>query len=281
MKHETINLDMEGAVSASLSLYIQEDYPETYGTRKRPIVLVCPGGGYAYTSVREGEPIALQFLTAGCHAAVLWYDTSKEGVRYPQSLLELATAVGMIRNCADGLAIDKDKIILAGFSAGGHLAACLGCFWHEEWLEQKMGCPKESYRPNGLILAYPVITSGKYAHKGSFENLLGDTATPQLLEKLSLEKQVTGHMPPTFLWHTFEDGSVPLENSMLFASALREAGVHFEYHVFPHGGHGYALATEETASAPDRHEVDPQCEQWMALCKNWIRYNYICNSFNS
>ena len=83
MKYENIKLDMDGAVQASLSLYIQEDYPATYGLRRRPIVLVCPGGGYEHVSVREGEPIAFNFLTAGCHAAVLWYDISKDGVEYP------------------------------------------------------------------------------------------------------------------------------------------------------------------------------------------------------
>ena len=275
MKYENIKLDMDGAVQASLSLHIQEDYPATYGLRRRPIVLVCPGGGYEHVSVREGEPIAFNFLTVGCHAAVLWYDISKDGVEYPQELLELAKAVSIIRKRADELAIDKDKIILAGFSAGGHLAASLGCFWHEEWLEKEMNISKESYKPNGLILAYPVITSGEYAHVGSFVNFMGEKASHELEVKLSLEKQVTENVPPVFMWHTFEDGAVPLENSLLFASALRRAGINFEYHVFPHGGHGYALATKETAAIPERKEIDPQCEQWMELCKNWLKYNFI------
>ena len=111
MKYENIKLDMKGAAQVSLSLYIQEDYPNTYGERKRPMVLVCPGGGYEHVSVREGEPIAFNFLTARCHAAVLWSDISSDGVEHPQELLELAKAVSIIRERADELAIDKDKII--------------------------------------------------------------------------------------------------------------------------------------------------------------------------
>ncbi|MDE6220389.1 MAG: alpha/beta hydrolase [Lachnospiraceae bacterium] len=274
MKYENIQVAVEGTVQATLSLYIQEDYADTYGERRRPMVLVCPGGGYEHVSVREGEPVALHFLTAGCHAAVLWYDISKQGVEHPQELKELAWSVAYIREHAKQYAIDPDKILVAGFSAGGHLAASLGCFWDKEWLEKEMQMQSACYRPNGLILAYPVITSGAFAHRGSFDNLMGGKAGDKLAEELSLEKQVTDKVPPVFMWHTFEDGAVPLENSLMFASALREAGVNFEYHVFPHGGHGYALATRETAMK-EGVEIEPQCEQWMALCRNWLKYNFV------
>lgn len=274
MKCENIKIEIADSVQATLSLYIQESYPELYGERRRPVVLVCPGGAYEHVSPREAEPIALQFLTAGCHAAVLWYDIARQGVAHPQELLELAKAAAYLREHADEYAIDRDKLLVAGFSAGGHLAASLGCFWHEDWLEKEMGMPGENYRPNGLILAYPVISSGEFAHRGSFINLMGEGASPELEEKLSLENQVTEKVPPVFMWHTFEDGAVPLENSLLFAMALRRAGVSLEYHVFPHGGHGYSLATKETAM-PSLVEIEPQCEQWMQLCKNWLKYNYI------
>ena len=87
---------------------------------------------------------------------------------------------------------------------------------------------------------------------------------------------MTDKVPPVFMWHTFEDGAVPLENSLMFAAALRKAGVNFEYHVFPHGGHGCSLATAET-SMPNGTEIEPQCAQWIELCKNWIKYNFIEN----
>lgn len=287
MKYEVINIEIANSKQATLTLYLQDNFPEIYGERKRPLVVVCPGGGYEHVSQREAEPIALQFLTGGCHAAVLRYDISHDGAEFPQHLLELATAVSYIREHAKEYAIAEDKILVAGFSAGGHLVASLGCFWKEAWLEKVMqeqkGVKKESYEPNGLILAYPVITSGEFAHRGSFVHIMGSKAdkgceitgwsAKELEEKLSLEKQVTDAVPPVFMWHTFEDGAVPLENSLFFASALRKANVNFEYHVFPHGGHGYALGTKETAMYTMK-EIDPQIPEWINLCKNWIQVNY-------
>ena len=287
MRYEVMDIKIANSVQANLTLYIQDQYPEVYGDRKRPMVLICPGGGYGHVSPREGEAVAMHFLTAGCHAAVLRYDIADHGVEFPQHLLELGATVSYIRENAKELTVVSDQILVAGFSAGGHLAASLGCFWHEEWLEKLMkkelGVSKESYQPNGLILAYPVITSGEFAHRGSFENLMGSKAQAgceytgltgkELEAKLSLENQVTKNVPPVFMWHTFEDGAVPLENSLFFASALRKAGVKFEYHVFPNGGHGYSLGTEETAMQPAMKEMDPQIPQWMDLCKKWIQYN--------
>lgn len=274
MKYESVKVEVKGSVQAVLSLYIQDDHPETYGDRKRPLVLICPGGGYEHVSVREGEPVAFHFLTAGCHAAVLWYDISRQGVEHPQELMELAWSMAYIREHAAEYAIDKDKILVAGFSAGGHLAASLGCFWDKDWLEKEMQMNKEQYQPNGMILAYPVITSGEFAHRGSFVNLMGSKASEEMEKELSLENQVTDKVPPVFMWHTFEDGAVPLENSLMFAAALRKAGVNFEYHVFPHGGHGYALATKETAMMEGK-EIEPQCEQWITLCASWLKHNFV------
>ncbi len=274
MIYEKIPVAVEGTVQAELALYIQDDHPETYGERRRSMILICPGGGYEHVSVREGEPVAFHFLTAGCHAAVLSYDISRQGVVHPQALKELAWSVAYIREHAACYAIDPDKILVAGFSAGAHLTASLGCFWDRAWLADMMRMPGTSYQPNGLILAYPVITSGEFAHRGSFENLLGGNAGVESASDLSLENQVTDKVPPVFMWHTAEDAAVPLENSLLFANALRRAGVNFEYHVFPHGGHGYALATKETAMKGGVG-IDPQCEQWIGLCKNWLKYNFV------
>ncbi|OLA59207.1 MAG: acetylesterase [Roseburia sp. CAG:10041_57] len=274
------------SVQATLTIYAHEDYPEVYGERNRPMIVICPGGGYEHVSPREGEAIALQFMTTGAHAAVLRYDVSGQGAEFPQHLLELSASVAYVRKHAAEYCIDPDKILLAGFSAGGHLAASLGCFWKEKWLEELMqaetGATMKDYQPNGEILAYPVITSGEFAHRGSFVKIMGSEAEQgyaplglsaiELEEKLSLENQVTSDFPQTFMWHTFEDGAVPLENSLFFAEALRKAGVNFEYHVFPHGGHGYALATKETAMKEGK-EINAQCAQWIDLFKSWMKYN--------
>ena len=284
MKYEVIDMKIAHSVQATLTIYAHEDYPEVYGERNRPMIVICPGGGYEHVSPREGEAIALQFMTTGAHAAVLRYDVSGQGAEFPQHLLELAASVAYVRKHAAEYCIDPDKILVAGFSAGGHLAASLGCFWKEAWLEelmkQEVGATMKDYQPNGEILAYPVITSGEFAHRGSFVKIMGSEAeqgyaglsATELEEKLSLENQVTSDFPQTFMWHTFEDGAVPLENSLFFAEALRKAGVNFEYHVFPHGGHGYALATKETAMKEGK-EINAQCAQWIDLFKSWMKYN--------
>lgn len=284
MKYEVIDMKIAHSVQATLTIYAHEDYPEVYGERKRPMIVICPGGGYEHVSPREGEAIALQFMTTGAHAAVLRYDVSGQGAEFPQHLLELAASVAYVRKHAAEYCIDPDKILVAGFSAGGHLAASLGCFWKEKWLEELMqaetGATMKDYQPNGEILAYPVITSGEFAHRGSFVKIMGSEAeqgyaglsATELEEKLSLENQVTSDFPQTFMWHTFEDGAVPLENSLFFAEALRKSGVNFEYHVFPHGGHGYALATKETAMKEGK-EINDQCAQWIDLFKSWMKYN--------
>lgn len=286
MKYEVIDMKIAHSVQATLTIYAHENYPQVYGERNRPMIVICPGGGYEHVSPREGEAIALQFMTTGAHAAVLRYDVSGQGAVFPQHLLELAASVAYVRKHAAEYCIDPDKILVAGFSAGGHLAASLGCFWKEKWLEELMqaetGATMKDYQPNGEILAYPVITSGEFAHRGSFVKIMGSEAeqgyaplglsATELKEKLSLEKQVTSDFPPTFMWHTFEDGAVPLENSLFFAEALRKAGVNFEYHVFPHGGHGYALATKETAMKEGK-EINAQCAQWIDLFKSWMKYN--------
>ena len=286
MKYEVIDMKIAHSVQATLTIYAHEDYPEVYGERNRPMIVICPGGGYEHVSPREGEAIALQFMTTGAHAAVLRYDVSGQGAEFPQHLLELAASVAYVRKHAAEYCIDPDKILVAGFSAGGHLAASLGCFWKEAWLEelmkQEVGATMKDYQPNGEILAYPVITSGEFAHRGSFVKIMGSEAEQgyaplglsaiELEEKLSLENQVTSDFPQTFMWHTFEDGAVPLENSLFFAEALRKAGVNFEYHVFPHGGHGYALATKETAMKEGK-EINDQCAQWIDLFKSWMKYN--------
>ena len=284
MKYEVIDMKIAHSVQATLTIYAHEDYPEVYGERNRPMIVICPGGGYEHVSPREGEAIALQFMTTGAHAAVLRYDVSGQGAEFPQHLLELAASVAYVRKHAAEYCIDPDKILVAGFSAGGHLAASLGCFWKEKWLEELMqaeiGATMKDYQPNGEILAYPVITSGEFAHRGSFVKIMGSEAeqgyaglsATELEEKLSLENQVTSDFPQTFMWHTFEDGAVPLENSLFFAEALRKAGVNFEYHVFPHGGHGYALATKETAMKEGK-EINAQCAQWIDLFESWMKYN--------
>lgn len=253
---------------ARLIVYIQ-DYSDSIAIKSRPLVVVCPGGGYGYTSDRESEPIALKFLAMGYHVAVLRYSCAP--ARYPTALMELASAVLMIRRNADEWHVDADKIIVQGCSAGGHLAACLGMFWDEDFLAEELGLSAEEHvliKPNGMILCYPVITSGEFAHRGSFENLLGEREA-ELSPLLSLENQVSSKTPKTFIWGTFADKSVPMENSLLLVGAMRRADIPVEYHLYPEGGHGLALANRLTETSDGRH-IQEECSEWVELAHDWI-----------
>lgn len=231
--------------------------------QKRPAVVICPGGAYDHLSVRESTPIAKHFNDAGYHAFVLNYSVAPHA-KHPQALLDLARAFCCLHEKADELHLDSEKIVLCGFSAGGHLAGSLAVHWNKPWLQQNDGITADFLKPAALILAYPVISSGKFAHKNSFKQLLNESSDPYLAEMLSLELQVGPQVPPTFIWHTCGDQSVPLENSLMFASALRQAGQSFEFHVFPEGGHGLALATAET------EKIQPGVEVWFDLCLGWL-----------
>ena len=267
MLTEEFSIQAEGSrPGAKLCTYIL-DASEEFLIQKRPLILVCPGGGYAYTSDREAEPIAMRFLAMGCHVAVLRYSCAP--AVYPTALLELAQAMKLVHDYADEWKVDEGKIFVQGSSAGGHLAASLGVFWHEKWLAQKSGVKNEWLRPAGMILCYPVITSGEFAHRGSFENLLRGQYTEEMLERTSLEKQVTEQTPSVFLWHTFIDETVPAENALLFATALRRHGVSTEFHMYPVGCHGLAACDEQTAH-PDRHNIQPECQSWLTLVKTWL-----------
>lgn len=271
MIHETYSIQVEGSLpDARLITYLQ-DGSDSMAIKTRPLVLICPGGGYGYTSDREAEPIALAFLAMGYHAAVLRYSCAP--AKYPTALLELAASILMIRENASKWQVDPDKIIVEGCSAGGHLAACLGMFWDEDFLAEAMGLGTGEHKllqPNGMILCYPVITSGEFAHRGSFQNLLGDREA-ELSAKLSLENQVSEKTPQAFIWGTFADQSVPMENSLLLVSAMRRAGIPVEYHLYPKGGHGLALATHLTETSDGRH-VQEECAIWVELAKNWMEH---------
>jgi acetyl esterase/lipase len=133
-----------------------------------------------------------------------------------------------------------------------------------------MQMPKENYQPNGMLLSYPVITSGEHAHRDSFVALLQERYE-ELTDKMSLEKQVTEFTPPAFLWHTFEDDTVPIENALLFSNAMNEKKIPFELHIYPKGWHGLSLATEETRSCNDLRDLQTACQNWITMAGTWIR----------
>ena len=248
MRLERIHLNTGGAY---MDCYFLDTSEKLRYSTSRPVVVICPGGGYLRTSDREGEPIAMAFAAQGFHTVVLRYPCAP--TRFPTALLCLGEAMLWLR----------------GHAAGGHLAASLGVFWQEPFMAEHLGCKSEDIRPNAMILGYPVITSGEFAHRGSFENLLGESPSPERLEYVSLEKRVTAATPPAFLWTTYTDEIVPMENTMLFASALRTAGVPFELHVYSIGEHGLGLAGKVTENHLGER-VCPACEGWVTLACAWL-----------
>ena len=245
-----------GGEGVQLCGYIPDNFDQINISRKHPAVLILPGGGYGRVSQREKEPVALKFLAEGICAFTLEYSVGPQKV-FPRALCEVALAMDYIRTHAKEYNIDEENISICGFSAGGHLAATFGAFWNKDFVKDIIG-PDKDPRPNKVILSYPVITSGEYAHQGSFENVLGDKKDdPKMRELLSMENQVTSEFPPVFIWHTFEDNAVPVMNTLLFAKALAENDILTEMHIYPKGRHGLSLGSHLVEGDKDysyRHE---------------------------
>lgn len=269
MQYEHICVDVEGSNHTGLLTgYFLDNTEEIDERRIRPVILLCPGGSYAMTSDREAEAVAMQFLAAGCQVAILRYSVSPQ--RYPVALRQVAWCVAHLRKNSDKYHIDRNRVIIMGFSAGGHLAASYGVFWKKkEFLREELCVSAETLRPNGLILCYPVITSGKWGHKESFQNLLGKEYE-NLVEEMSLERQVSGDTPPVFLWHTQLDTLVPVENSLLFFKALHEHNIPVEMHIYHEGDHGLSLANEET-KCKSGESVVPACQNWISMAVQWVK----------
>jgi acetyl esterase/lipase len=269
-----------GAQQASTLALWPEGAPGALGTRSNDVptlaiflaetnkatgaaMVICPGGGYSGLAGHEGEDYARWLNEAGISGFVLKYRLGSSGYRHPAMLQDAARAVRTVRARAAEWGVDPNRLGIMGSSAGGHLASTLLTHFDSGRPDADDPVERQSSRPDVGILCYPVVTMGEFTHRGSRNNLLGPNPSTELVQLLSNEMQVTSNTPPCFLWHTWDDTAVPVENTLQFAPALRKAGVRFDLHIYEHGPHGLGLGTRNWDPAK-RHP-------WTLDCMNWLK----------
>jgi acetyl esterase/lipase len=228
-------------------------------------VVICPGGSYTILAYNwEGSDPARMLAAKGIAAIVLKYRLPDKASNINPTLsplLDAQRAIRMVRFYAEKWNIKKNRIGIMGFSAGGHLASTAGTHFDNGNPSSPDSIEQQSSRPDFMMLVYPVITMSKpVMHSGSRNRLIGENADAELAKYYSNELQVTDQTPPTFLLHTMDDKTVPVENSLMFYQALRDHHVPSEMHLFPKGGHGFGLGIGMSAN-----------EKWMDLCIDWIK----------
>lgn len=235
-------------------------FPAPSDRRTGAAFIICPGGGYQRLSVgKEGNDVADWLNSLGIECFVLKYRLKEYG--HPAPLRDVLRAIRIVRSRAGEFGIRPDRIGVIGSSAGGHLASSAATLFGHPDGRTGHALDAVDARPDLCVLMYPVILmEGPAAHRGSRDALLGPTLDAEGLELLSTDRQVTPRTPPTFLFHTGEDNSVPPENSLAFYSALRRHGVAAELHVYERGPHGAGLARQLGTAAG-----------WPDACTAWLR----------
>lgn len=271
--YEYFGIVRKNGQSGNLNAYMH-GLSKYYPTRTRPAIIVIAGGGYSGICEREGEPIALAYFAKGYNVFTLEYSCAPNS--YPTQLIEGCMAVAYVKDVAKDYFINIDQVAVAGFSAGGHLAAMTATLFDEGCVGQALKDKKILARPDAVILGYPVITSGEFSHEGSIENLTGGERA--LYEKVSLEKQVKVNSSPAFIWGTVNDDLVPSENSFAYAYACKKNGVPFEFHLYEDGRHGLGLANEQTATPNGRvlnstveEYIRPEVSTWFEISVSWLK----------
>jgi acetyl esterase/lipase len=244
----------------TLTLYLPDSIPP--GGTPGAAMVICPGGSYSHLAAHEGKNYALWLNQQGVTCFVLQYRLGSSGYRHPAMLSDAARAMRLVRARAADWKIDPQRVGIMGSSAGGHLASTLMTHFDPGNTNAADPIDRQSSRPNIGILCYPVISMGEYPHQGSKTNLLGINPPPELVKLLSNELQVTTNTPPCFIWTTFEDKTVPMENSLMFAAALRKNHVPFDLHIYQKGRHGLGLNDKPPFVNP---------HPWAGDCLFWLK----------
>ena len=283
MRIEVVPL-FEGVSDATLTAYIQ-DRPMGDELCIRPAVVICPGGAYVGITEKEGEPVALRFMAAGYHVFVLRYSIGMGIGRFPAPFIDGAKSIMLIRENAKRWGVQPDKITLCGFSTGGQVAAILGATWQERYLEKAIGRDNHWFKPNSLILGYPLLDLSQFKRKvlkdaveqqplleAMFSCIYG-TLTPEeaLLENWNCKNRITSHMPPTFLWTTSQDKVVDVEQSLDFIRCLARHNIPYEFHIFEKGAHGLSLGDETVGYSENEMKNHINAWKWVDLAHNWLK----------
>ncbi len=256
----------ENGCDPTLTTYIQYNMSEMkHENRKRPTLLICPGGGYGMCSQRESEPIALAFLPFGMNAFILNYSVAPH--KFPTQIREVAAAMELLYEKQDEWHVDTEKITIIGFSAGGHLAAHYSTSFDIPEVREVF---PNSKAVNGSILSYPVIIADKgICHEGSFRNLTGQyPLSDEIFNRFSLDKCVSENTPPAFIWHTSEDNCVPVASSLYYANALAKYKIPYELHIYPYGNHGGS--TFDIQSLNEVNDIANYNSRWVSEAGKWL-----------
>lgn len=295
-----------GNNGAEATFYLQEPNKEIDINRKSPVLIIVPGGAYLWTSWREEEPIALEFLGKGFSCVVAQYATegidfydgkhnySREPVSaFPNPLIDLAKIIAYVRDNAEEWSLDTNSVNVIGFSAGGNLTAQLGVYWKTQWLEKLVKRSSLQYRPNSICLSYGaphmVLNSQEKDYYRQTKRMatsemisyatLGNDQSMDRIRLVNMINTVTEDVPPTFIWHTMEDPYVPVSSALSFATQLEQNLVPFELHIYQKGKHGLALADLRTDSKRDRSQSNEQAATWKRLYLGWLKENGLVNLF--
>lgn len=287
MIHKRIDINE----TAYFDTYLLHNSQEYNVDKKRPLVVVLPGGGYAFTSDREAEPIALKFNSIGLHSVVLWYTVYDQVMDVPKNaLIETAKTIKYIREHADEWHVDPDNIMVCGFSAGGNLTLQMATKWNEPWLAETLGTTSDQIKVNLAIPCYPAVGSKAFegGDKGFAANLIEhpntanerifgtDNPTEADLYNHNILNFVDEQTPPMFIWHTYEDVLTDVSGALDLAVKLREFNVPFELHIFEKGEHGLALADRTTARKRSHHNA--HVKKWFDLFEGWVK-DYVVDEY--
>lgn len=285
---------------SNLFTYILEAQISTNVFKKRPAIIICPGGSYLFTATKEGEPVASNFIAKGYHTFVLRYRTYfkermndinqipdiNETAHYPEHIYDLLESIRIIKENAEKWYIDSDNIFVLGFSAGAHVAASLGVKWDDDFLLKRFNKKVDSafFKPKGILLCYPLLDIKRLVENvtKSEDKQLRRQAdfiskavfgcknpTKEQVDELNIKNHIREDMPPVFLWHTYDDAITSSEDSAEFICGLIRHNVNCEFHLFAHGRHGMALCDETSAST--ENDINKECAEWVKLADNWIK----------